>query len=110
MAEHILGYVGKDEHDSNITSGRDGIELSMNSRLAGVRGWRLTETDRQGRELVALREQDVAPHDGMNVVLTIDSVIQHIVETALQETMEKHQRHTISVILIRLATGELLSV
>ena len=35
------------------TSGKDGIERSFNSKLAGVRGWRVTETDRPGRELVA---------------------------------------------------------
>ena len=34
------------------TSGQDGIELTMNSALSGVPGWRVTETDRRQRELV----------------------------------------------------------
>ena len=33
----------------------------------------MSERDRQNRELVALRVEDVEPQDGLNVVLTIDS-------------------------------------
>ena len=58
LAAHVLGYVGMDEREINgsrllETSGKDGIEQSFNSKLAGVRGWRVTETDQPGRELVA---------------------------------------------------------
>ena len=63
-----------------------------------------------GRELVALREQDVEPHDGLNVVLTIDSVVQHIVESALAEAMEKHSPISISGIVVRPRTGEILAM
>ena len=80
LAAHVLGYVGMEEAEVNgnrtiQTTGRDGIELSFNSKLAGVRGWILTENDRHGREIVPLREQDDEPRDGMSIVLTIDSVI-----------------------------------
>ena len=115
LAAHVLGYVGTDERAVNgsviqDTSGKDGIEQSFNANLAGVRGWRVTETDKQRRELVALREQDVEPHDGRNVVLTIDSVIQHIVESALAEAMEKHSPLSISGIVVRPRTGEILAL
>ena len=82
----------------------------MNEKLAGVRGWRLTETDRLRRELVPLREQDVEPRDGLNVVLTIDSVLQHIVESSLAEAMEKHSPISISGIVVRPRTGEILAL
>ena len=64
LAAHVLGFVGSDEVTLSGTrisqlSGRDGIELDLNSALSGVAGWRVTETDRQKRELVALRDQDV---------------------------------------------------
>jgi len=115
LAAHVLGYVGMDEHEVNgsrllETSGKDGIERSFDSKLAGVRGWRVTETDRPGRELVPMREQDVEPHDGLNVVLTIDSVVQHIVESALAEAMEKHSPLSISGIVVRPRTGEILAL
>jgi cell division protein FtsI/penicillin-binding protein 2 len=92
------------------TAGKDGIESTLNSKLAGVRGWRKTETDRQRHELVALRDQDVEPRDGLNVVLTIDSVLQHILETALAEAMEKNTPISISGIAVRPRTGEILAL
>ncbi|HWQ90274.1 MAG TPA: penicillin-binding protein 2 [Clostridia bacterium] len=115
LAAHVLGYVGMSERNLDgtailETSGKDGIELTLNSKLRGVRGWRLTETDRQRRELVTLREQDVEPRDGLNVVLTIDSVIQHMVESALAEAMEKHDPISISGIVVRPRTGEVLAM
>jgi len=115
LAAHVLGYVGTDErevdgHPRPETSGKDGIERWFNAKLAGVRGWRVTETDRPGRELVSRREQDVEPHDGFNVVLTIDSVVQHIVESALAEAMQRHSPLSISGIAVRPRTGEILAM
>jgi cell division protein FtsI/penicillin-binding protein 2 len=115
LAAHALGYVGMEERELNgtrliETAGKDGIEFTLNSKLAGVRGWRKTETDSNHRELVALRDQDVEPRDGLNVVLTIDSVIQHILETALAEAMDKHTPISISGIAVRPRTGEILAL
>jgi len=50
----------------------------------------VTQTDRQKRELVALRDEDVQARDGLNVVLTLDAAIQHIVETSLADALQKH--------------------
>jgi cell division protein FtsI/penicillin-binding protein 2 len=115
LAAHVLGFVGMEEGDVNgnrilETVGKDGIELSFNSKLAGAQGWRVTKTDHQRRELVALREQNVEPRDGLNVVLTIDSVIQHIVESAISDAMEKHSPISISGLAVRPATGEILAM
>jgi cell division protein FtsI/penicillin-binding protein 2 len=115
LAAHVLGYVGMDEREVNgrrilETSGKDGIERSFNPKLAGVRGWRLTEADRPGRELVPLRVQDVEPLDGLNVVLTIDSVVQNVVESALAEAMDKHSPLSASGIVVRPRTGEILAL
>jgi cell division protein FtsI/penicillin-binding protein 2 len=82
----------------------------LDSKLSGVRGWRVTETDRRGREMVSRREQNVEPRSGLNVVLTIDSVIQHIVESALAQGMEKHTPISISAIVVRPRTGEILAL
>jgi cell division protein FtsI/penicillin-binding protein 2 len=115
LAAHVLGYVGIGEREFNgtpilETTGVEGIERTFNSKLAGVRGWRVTETDRQRREVVTLREQDVEPRDGLNVVLTIDSVVQHIVEEALAEGMAKHSPNSICGIVVRPRTGEILAM
>ena len=115
LAAHVLGYTASEPtevDDKTVLNivGRDGIERSFNAKLAGVRGWRVTETDRTKREIVALREQDVEATDGLNVILSIDSVIQHIVETALAEAMEQHSPLSVSGIVVRPATGEVLAM
>jgi cell division protein FtsI/penicillin-binding protein 2 len=115
LAAHVLGYVGESEItlENELvveTRGKDGIEFTLDAKLAGVRGWRETETDSRKRELVALRGQDVEPRDGLNVVLTIDSVIQHILEGALAEGQAKHSPISISGIVVRPRTGEILAL
>jgi cell division protein FtsI/penicillin-binding protein 2 len=115
LAAHVLGYVSTEEKEINDftvseTTGKDGVEFTFNSKLAGVRGWRLTEIDRDRRELVSFREQDVQPRDGLNVVLTIDSVLQHIVESALADAMEKHSPISVCAVVVRPRTGEILAM
>jgi cell division protein FtsI/penicillin-binding protein 2 len=108
LAAHVLGYVGSG--DAGEVIGRNGIELSMESKLAGVGGWRRTEIDNRRREIVAYRDQDVEPRDGLNVVLTIDSGLQYIVETELAEAMRKHTPISASAIMVRPRTGEILAM
>ncbi|HLP77676.1 MAG TPA: penicillin-binding protein 2 [Candidatus Paceibacterota bacterium] len=115
LAAHVLGFATTgekkiDEHLINEIQGRDGIELTLNSKLNGVAGWRRTETDRRGREVVSLREQDVEPREGLNVVLTIDSVIQNALESILGDTMEKHTPISVTGVVMRPRTGEILAM
>ena len=108
LAAHVLGYVGVT--DTGEMVGRNGIELAMESKLCGVRGWRRTEMDGRRRELVAYRDQDVEARDGLNVVLTIDAGLQHIVETELAEAMVRHTPISISATVVRPRTGEILAM
>jgi cell division protein FtsI/penicillin-binding protein 2 len=115
LASQVLGFCAIEETKENgrvvsKISGRDGIELSLNSALSGVAGWRVTETDRAQHELVALRDEDVTARDGLNVVLTIDAAVQHIVETALADAMQKHTPKSITGIVMRPGTGEILAM
>ncbi len=114
LAAHVLGFVGRnaDTNSPNFgqLTGVDGIERTFNEKLSGTPGWRLTETDRSRREVVALRDQDVPACDGLNVVLTIDSVLQHLLEDALAEGMEKSSPANITGIVIRPRTGEILAM
>jgi cell division protein FtsI/penicillin-binding protein 2 len=115
LASHVLGYVGTIEHtnaDSHWeeAGGVDGIERYFNTQLSGIRGRRVSERDRQNREMVALRVEDIEAQDGLNVVLTVDSVIQHIVETELAEVMKRESPISASGIVIRPKTGEILAM
>jgi len=115
LASHVLGYVGfapagTNNPDESVTVGVEGVERSFNSKLTGAQGWLVTETDSRRRELVAFREQNVEARDGLNVVLTIDSVVQHALEAALAEGMEKHTPISASGLVIRPTTGEILAM
>ncbi|MBA4149655.1 MAG: penicillin-binding protein 2 [Verrucomicrobia bacterium] len=104
LAAHVIGYIGGSEK-----KGLNGIEASYNDKLAGVQGWRRTETAR-GRELVQYRDQNIEPRNGYNVVLTIDSGLQDIVERELAEAVAKHDPISISCIMVRPKTGEILAM
>ena len=115
LAAHVLGFVGIHDRITSKgkvveTTGKSGLELTLNSVLTGVQGWRQTETDRRQREVVAFREQDVAPRAGLDAILTIDAGVQHIVEEELAEAMEKHTPISISCIVTRPRTGEILAM
>ena len=115
LAAHVLGYASSQPCEAdgiavNRTVGQDGLEQFFDTQLAGMQGWRLTETDRRRRELVQWRERDIEPRDGANVVLTIDSAIQRILETALAQGMEQHTPISISGIVVRPRTGEILAM
>ncbi len=115
LAGQVVGFPAVEETNvegrfvSKIV-GCDGIELAMQKQLSGVAGWRVTETDKAQRELVAWRDEDVYARDGLDVVLTLDSAVQHIVETVLADALQKHAPKSITGIVMRPRTGEILAM
>ena len=115
LAAHVLGYVQDVEQEFsrmivNETVGQYGIEHSFNSQLQGIRGWRIAETDPRRREIVVYRQQEVQARPGLNVVLTLDSVIQSIVEKELAEIVSKLRPISASAMVVRPRTGEILAM
>jgi cell division protein FtsI/penicillin-binding protein 2 len=112
LAAHVLGFVGTTENTNHSSEvfGCDGIEKYLNDRLRGASGWRKSGSDSHGKELPSQRDEDVQAQNGLNVVLTIDAAIQHIVESALTNAMEKHAPQSITGIVMRPRTGEILAL
>jgi cell division protein FtsI/penicillin-binding protein 2 len=115
LAAQVLGFSGTEDsevdgHETSQIIGRDGIELALNKELSGVAGWRVTDTDRQQHELVATRDEDVQVRDGLNVQLTIDAEVQHILENYMADALKKHTPHSITGIIMRPNTGEILAM
>jgi cell division protein FtsI/penicillin-binding protein 2 len=119
LAAHVLGYVQEVERVfTNSTTrvattemlGIYGIEHWLDEKLKGSRGWRVTETDRRQREVVVRRNQDVDSKPGLDVVLTIDSFIQNILETQLVEAVKKYTPRSACGIVVRPRTGEVLAM
>jgi cell division protein FtsI/penicillin-binding protein 2 len=91
------------------TIGTSGVELMFNSALAGIPGWRKTEMY-QKRELTTYRGEEIAPHNGHDVVLTIDAGVQHILETELAAAVQRYSPSSACGIVVRPHTGEILAM
>ncbi|HVR36037.1 MAG TPA: penicillin-binding transpeptidase domain-containing protein [Methylomirabilota bacterium] len=104
MAAHVLGFLNYEGE------GVHGIELMFNEKLKGIRGWRRTEVDSSRHELVAFRDQNVKPEEGLNVILTLDERVQGIVEAELAETLARFNAVSASAVVARPRTGEILAM
>lgn len=104
LLSHVLGFVDID----NL--GREGIEFSMNKYLSGTPGLRVSKKDAKGREIVSRIEENKPPVDGFNLELTIDSVIQHIVEKELDWGVEKFNPEGAMVVVMDVKTGDILAL
>ena len=112
LAAHILGFTGTLENTNHTSEmfGCDGIENFFNDKLSGASGWRVTGVDSRKNELAALQDEDVSAKNGLNVVLTIDAAVQHIMEQALTEAVKEHSPANITGIVMRPRTGEILAM
>ena len=115
LAGQVVGFPRVEETNINghVVSqiiGCDGVEFALQKQLGGVAGWRATAQDKKNLELVTMRDEDVPARDGLDVVLTIDSVVQHIAEVAAAAAMEKHSPKSVTVVVTRPKTGEILAM
>ena len=78
---HVLGFCGTDNQ------GLEGLEAKYESVLKGVAGQLTIGTDATGAELPLNDERYIPPEDGLNLVLTIDEVIQHKAEKYLEQAI-----------------------
>lgn len=104
MASHILGFVNIDNQ------GLEGIEFVCDKYLCGQPGIRITEKDARLREVLGWRKKEIPPVDGYKVVLTIDEVIQYIVEEELDEAVKEYNPKSAIIIVLDPYTGEILAL
>ncbi len=117
LAAHVLGFMGPVQRTNTATgvvrteaAGLDGLERALNAKLNGVGGWRELEMGGKGGELVMNRQREVEAQDGLNAVLTLDAAMQHILETELAEIFAKYNPVSVSGIVLRPRTGEILAM
>ncbi len=104
LAAHILGFTGLDNQ------GLDGIELAFDDVLRGQKGSIDIEYDAGGRELPRTRHTYVEPVKGRDLYLTIDTVMQRVLERELDDFMRENGAKGISAILLQPDTGEILAL
>lgn len=104
FAPYVLGHTSAD------SEGIAGIEMKYNKHLKGTSGKLIVSTDASGREIPRGMEKYYEPTQGKGVVLSIDEVIQHYTEKAVQKAYELNNAKRVSVIAMDIKTGGILSL
>ncbi len=115
LGAHMVGYIGR-INDKDLTKlaeadilsnykgtdhiGKSGVEQSYESTLHGTTGFQQVEIDADGKAVRILSSK--APISGNNLILSADSKLQEIAETAFGERRG-------ALVAIKPSTGEVLA-
>ena len=103
VAGHILGFTNVDDE------GQEGLELAFDHWLAGEDGAKRVIQDRYGR--IVQDVESIRPvRPGRDLVLSIDLRIQYLAYRELKAAIRQQQARAGSVIVIDVATGEVLAM
>lgn len=100
---HLLGFTNLDE------AGQEGLELEYDQSLAGLDGRKRVIQDGRGR-IVQNVESIRAPRPGEDLFTSIDLRIQYLAYRELKAAIRKFRARAGSVIVIDVATGEVLAM
>ena len=106
LAGHLIGFVGID------ASGLEGLELKYDQQLKGNPEKLLWTRDAKGQRLYPRveRHEETAQKENYNLVLTIDSRIQHLVESRLKLAVKAKDAKGGFAIVMDPRTGEILAL
>ena len=104
LASQIVGYAGTDNR------GLEGLELKYDGYLKGTPGYRATFRDARRREIASFEYEYSPAVDGLDLVLTIDDIIQHIAERELDWAVQKFHPIGACIIVMDPKTGDILAM
>lgn len=104
VAANVIGFAGIDNQ------GLEGIEVTYDNFLRGSRGRVLGEATGIGTDIPDGFKKYIPSQDGHNLFLTIDKVIQYIVERQLDRIMLEYQPKAAVIIVTNPRTGEVLAM
>lgn len=112
FSSHLVGFVEKKETKDKkiITSGKLGIEKTLNDELTGKNGSLSFESDLWGFLLPDGEKKITPAQNGDNVYLTIDKKIQTFVEDAVNRVEEEYKPKNIIVVVADPKTGDILGM
>ncbi|PKN17568.1 MAG: penicillin-binding protein [Deltaproteobacteria bacterium HGW-Deltaproteobacteria-6] len=105
LAAHLIGFSGFD------AEGLEGLEKKYDTHLKGTPGKLTWARDAKGKKLfLHVEHANSAKGDSANLVLTIDSRIQYLVETHLKEAvLSKGAKGGVAIVMDP-KTGEILAL
>jgi len=101
---HLLGITDIDNN------GLEGIELYYDKELAGEKGWKHVYRDAKQREFFYHKEDSLPARNGTNLVLTVDEMIQHVLEAEMENIVNLYNPAGVSCIAMDPSTGEILGL
>lgn len=105
LASTVLGFTGTD------SQGLSGVEAEYDSELTGVSGKLVTAKNAIGTDMQYDYEQEVPAQDGHSLVLTIDEVVQHILEKNLEEgLLDNKVQNRGCAIIMNVKTGGIIAM
>ncbi len=104
LAGHLLGFVGLD------STGLEGLELKYENYLKGVPETLAWVRDAKGKKLQPQIDKAAEQASSYHLILTIDSRIQHLVETQLKEAVTDKGAKGGYAIVMDPKTGEILAL
>lgn len=104
FASYVLGFTNPDNQ------GQDGVELTYEKYLNGFPGRNIIMTDAHGQMLPGSDTKYYEPQDGLNLVLTIDEVIQHFAEKVVENALIENKAKRVTAIVMEPRTGDILAM
>ncbi|MDH5442458.1 MAG: penicillin-binding transpeptidase domain-containing protein, partial [Candidatus Nomurabacteria bacterium] len=111
---HLLGYVKYPTKDSSgfywrkAIEGKDGIEKWLDDYIGGQNGSKLIEVN--ARFETISESSVIAPKDGDNITLTIDSDLQHALYTNIKNTIDTFDYQGGAGVVIDVTNGEIIAL
>jgi cell division protein FtsI (penicillin-binding protein 3) len=102
-ATHVVGFTNVED------KGQEGIELEYDKDLSGRDGTRRVIKDRLGRVVEDIGD-NVAPVDGRDVELSIDSKIQFFAYQRIRDAVAQNKAKAGSVVVLDARSGEVLAL
>ena len=103
-ASHVVGFINKE--DVGVT----GIEMKFNSMRTGAPGHVRVSVNALGREIRHLRDGYLAPRNGVDIELTIDTYLQNEVDSLIDEAWRTTQSTAAWALVYDCRTGEVLAM
>jgi cell division protein FtsI (penicillin-binding protein 3) len=102
VGSSVVGFVGADG------KGLAGMELELDSELAGVEGTETYESAPNGSRIPLGQSSTTPAQNGVDVQLTLDSELQFMAEQRLADQVKKMKADSGFVITIDVKTGQVL--
>lgn len=108
FSSNLLGYAAFSE-DTQQIAGVNGLENTLNSYLTGKNGEEQYQASLGGDQLPGTHQILAPAENGNDLVLTLDSNIQQVVEQQMQRTMDENGAESAWCLVMEVETGKILA-